>query len=78
VLYFLPKFLTRITVDVPRSGPGLAVAFRHVTRWDAGGGEWDDFLAAFAAHFLPEFDRIIIVEQLRHELGMDHRTKPRK
>jgi hypothetical protein len=56
----------------------LAVAFRHATRWDAGGGEWDDFLAAFAAHFPPEFDRIIIVEQLRHELGMDNRTKPRK
>ena len=67
-----------MTVDVPRSGQGLAEVFRHATRSDAGEWEWDAFLAAFAAHFPPEFHRTIILEQLRHELGVDYRAKPRK
>ncbi|KAH8787135.1 hypothetical protein BGZ57DRAFT_950251 [Hyaloscypha finlandica] len=43
-----------VIVDVPRSGEGLVRAFDIAS---GSGGNWEGFVAAFAAHFPPNTDR---------------------
>jgi len=65
--------LTTTTVDVPASGEGLFRAFNIAT---GPNGNWDGFVAAYAANFPPEVDRFLVICQLRAELGfLPHQTR---
>jgi hypothetical protein len=62
-----------VIVDVPRSGEGLVRAFNIAS---GPGGNWEGFVAAFAAHFPPNTDHFLVILQLRAALGLlPHQTR---